>query len=106
MALEISKSDTAKLTIQGTSIELDSIYARVELSAAANGVDMQMGMYYYENATAFIEGSGVVKVKEMKSLYNAKADTEGGQTQTILLASEKVKESLEAEGYTVTIIEL
>ena len=106
MALEISKSDTAKLTIQGTSIELDSIYARIELAAAANGKDMQMGMYYYEDAASFEAGSGVVRITEMKPLYNAAADIEGGETQTILLASEKVKEDLEAQGYTVAIVEL
>ena len=106
MALEISKQDEAKLTIQGTSIELDSIYARIELAAAANGVDMQMGMYYYENAAAFEAGSQVLRIAEMKPLYNAAADIEGGETQTILLASEKVKEDLEAQGYTVAIVEL
>ncbi len=106
MALEISKSDTAKLTIQGTSIELDSAYARIELAAAANGVDMQMGMYYYENAAAFEAGSQVLNIKEMQTLFNAQADIAQGQTQTILLASEKVKEDLEAQGYTVAIVEL
>lgn len=106
MALEISKSDTAKLTIQGTSIELDSAYARIELAAAANGVNMQMGMYYYENAAAFESGSKVLKIDEMKPVYNAEADIAQGETQTILLASEKVKEALEAQGYTVAIVEL
>ena len=106
MALEISKAGDAKLTIEGTSIELDSAYARIELAAAANGVDMQMGMYYYENAAAFTAGTQVLKIAEMKPLYNAEADIAQGETQTILLASEKVKESLEAQGYSVVIVEL
>ena len=42
----------------------------------------------------------------MKPLYNAEADIAAGETQTILLASEKVKEDLEAQGYTVAIVEL
>ena len=106
MALEISKSDEAKLTISGTSIELDSIYARISLAAAENGINMQMGMYYYENAAAFTAGTQVLKIAEMKPLYNAEADIAQGETQTILLASEKVKESLEAQGYSVVIVEL
>ena len=106
MALEISKTADASLTIQGTSIELDSIYARIELAAAANGIDMQMRMYYYEDAASFEAGSGVVKITEMKSLYSGQADIAAGETQTILLASEKVKAALEAEGYTVTIVDL
>ena len=106
MALEISKAGDAKLTIEGTSIELDNAYARIELAAAANGVDMQMGMYYYENAATFEAGGGVLRISEMKPLYNGAADIEQGETQTILLASEKVKEALEAQGYTVAIVEL
>jgi hypothetical protein len=106
MALEISKSDEAKLTISGTSIELDSIYARISLAAAANGVNMQMGMYYYENAATFEAGGGVLNIEEMKAVYTGQADIEQGQTQTILLASEKVKEALEAKGYSVAIVEL
>ena len=77
-------SESAKLTIQGTSIELDSAYARIELAAAANGVDMQMGMYYYENAAAYESGSGVLKIAEMKPLYNAPADVEDGETLHII----------------------
>ena len=42
----------------------------------------------------------------MKPLYNGEADTAGGETPTILLASEKVKSDLEAAGYTVTIVDL
>jgi len=106
MALTITKKDDAKLTIQGTSIGLDSAYARIELAAAANGVDMQMGMYYYENAAAFETGKGVVKIAEMKSLYNGTVDTAEGETQTIALASAKVKADIEAEGYTVAIVDL
>ena len=106
MALEISKNGDAKLTIQGSSIELDSAYARIELAAAANGVNMQMGMYYYENAAAFEAGSKVLRISEMKPLYNATADIAQGETQTILLASEKVKADLESAGYNVTIVEL
>ena len=42
----------------------------------------------------------------MKSLYNAQADIEEGETQSIVIASEKVKADLEAAGYSVSIVEL
>ena len=106
MALEISKNGGAKLTIQGTSIELDSAYARIELAAAQNGVNMQMGVYYFENKATWEEGSSVAKIAEMTSLYNAEADIAQGETQTILLANEKVKEAIEAQGYTVAIVDI
>ena len=41
-------------------------------------------MYYYENAAAFDAGNGIVKINEMKPLYNGEADTAEGETQTIL----------------------
>jgi len=104
MALTITKTDEATITIKGTSIELDSAYARIELAAAANGVDMQMGMYYYEDKAAFQAGQGVVKVNELKPLFNAA--TEEAESQSIQLASEKVKTELEADGYTVSIVDL
>ena len=106
MALNITTQGDAKLTIQGTSIEVGSIYARIELAAAANGINMQMGMYYYENAASFESANGTVKINEMQSLFNAEADIAGGETQTILLASEKVKADLEEAGYAVTIVDL
>ena len=106
MALNITANGDAKLTIKGTSIEMSSAYARSALAAAANGVNMQMGMYYYENAASFEAGNGTVKINEMKPLYNGEADTAGGETQTVLVASEKVKAALEAAGYTVTIVDL
>ena len=56
MALEITKTAGASLTIQGTSITLDSVYSRIELAAGQNGVNMQMGMYYYEDKAAFDAG--------------------------------------------------
>ena len=67
---------------------------------------MQMGMYYYENAAAFDAGNGTVSITEMQPLYNGEADIESGETQTVLLASEKVKAALEGEGYSVTIVDL
>jgi hypothetical protein len=106
MALTITKTDSAPLTIQGTNIALTSIYARLELQAFANGVDMVMGMYYYEDAAAFEAGSSVVAIAEMQPQYSAQADISEGETQTVLLASEKVKEALEAQGYTVEIVDL
>lgn len=106
MALNITAQGDAKLTINGTSIEMNSIYARIELAAAANGINMQMGMYYYENAAAFESGNGTVKINEMQSLYNGEADIAGGETQTVLVASEKVKAALEEQGYSVSIVDL
>jgi hypothetical protein len=106
MALEISKTAEAALTIQGTSIALDSIYARIELASGQNGVNMQMGMYYYEDQAAFDAGSSVVRIVEMASLFNGEADIAAGETQTLQLASEKVKADIEAQGYTVAIVDL
>jgi predicted GNAT family acetyltransferase len=106
MALTITKKGDAKLVIQGTSVELDTAYARVELAAAANGTDMQMGMYYYADKASFKAGKQVVKIDGLTSLFNATADTAGGEKQTIDLACSKVKADLEGKGYTVALADL
>jgi len=106
MALEISKTAEATLTIQGTSIALDSVYSRIELASGQNGINMQMGMYPYEDKASFEAGSKTVKIVELPSLYNGEADIAAGETQTIQLASEQVKAKLEEQGYTVAIVDL
>lgn len=106
MALTITKTDEASLTIKGTSIELPSVYARIELAASPNGINMQMGMYYYEDKAAFQAAQGVLKVNELKDLFNGAADLEESESQSVQLASEKVKAELEAKGYTVSIVDL
>ena len=102
MALEISKSETSKLIIQGTSIELDSIYARISMNANANGIDMRLNIFHYENKEAWAASTPIVKLMSMPTTYNAEAEEE----QSILVASEKVKAQLEDAGYSVAIIDL
>ena len=80
--------------------------ARIELAASPNGVDMQMGMYYYEDKAAFQAAQGVLKVNELQDLFNGAADLEQSESQSVQLASEKVKAQLEAKGYTVAIVDL
>ena len=106
MALTITKKGSAKLVIQGTSVELDSAYARVELASAKDGISMQMGMYYYADKAAFKAGKGIVRIDGLPSLLNATADTAGGEKQTIDLACAKAKAELEGKGYTVALADL
>jgi|5B_taG_2_1085324.scaffolds.fasta_scaffold00447_21 hypothetical protein len=108
MALTITKTDTLPLTIKGTSVVLPSVYARLETAFSPNGINIQIGMYFYENKAAFQSEEGVVKIKELKSLYNKEADlaADPAESQTVELAHEKVKADLEAKGYTVAIVDL
>ena len=106
MALLISKSETALLTIEGTSIGLDSVYVRLDLSANQNGINMHSALYYYVDKTAFDSGSEVVSIAGMESAYYLEADQEVGESQTILVASEKIKAALEEAGYVVKIVDL
>ena len=87
MALTITKTEKTTLTIKGTSIELPSVYARIELAASPNGKDMQMGMYYYEDKVSFKAAQGAVKVNELKNLYNSSANLEESESQSVQLLS-------------------
>ena len=42
----------------------------------------------------------------MDPLFSGDADIAAGETQTLQLASEKVKADIEAQGYTVAIVDL
>lgn len=106
MALLISKSETALLTIEGTSIGLDSVYVRLDLASNQNGINMHSALYYYVDKAAFDSGSEVVSITGMESVYYLEADQEAGESQTILVASEKIKAALEEAGYAVEIVDL
>ena len=109
MALEITAANDAKLVISGTATELTSIYSRIEFAFKPNGVNCQGGLYNYA-AKAQYESSPtqLLKLEGFKKLYSFEVDSspEGGEEQSLETGHEKVKADLEAQGYTVVIVDL
>lgn len=107
MALEITATATAKITVKGTTVELPSIYSRLELGLPKNGKSMSVALYGYGSKVIYNANQGdTVKVEEIKSNYNLNVDVLAGEEQSLQLAHDKVKALLEAQGYTVAIVGL
>lgn len=106
MALEITATATAKLTVQGTSNELASVYGRVSCIMSEDGKTMNTRLFNYGAKQNYLDGEVSTTIKELQSKYTLDVDVLGGEEQSIRLASEKMKALLEAEGYTVSIIDL
>jgi hypothetical protein len=106
MALEITAAGGAKLVISGTSTELASIYARIEFGFSPNGINCQGGLYNYSAKAQYESGpTQLLKLDGFKQLYSFEIDT-ATEEQSLETGHEKVKAGLEAQGYTVVIVDL
>lgn len=100
MALIITATETAKLPIKGTNIELESIYARINWNAPIQGKSIQYGLVpfinklFYKNNNPvminFVGASGFIALQE-------------NDEQSLQFVHEKIKEQLESLGFTVII---
>ena len=107
MALNITAQGDAKLTIQGTSIEVGSTYGRLEIGLAANGINMQVNNGIYEARANYEAGDSILRIAELSgTLYNFIVDVEAGEEQSLTLAHSKLQSDLEDLGYSVSIIDL
>jgi len=109
MALLINATETNKLTIKGTTLELPSIYARVECANSFDGLKMVGRIYSFESKQLYTNEKTLLQVKELTEYDNQKTfdvDVTGGEKQSVLLFHEKLKAELEGAGYVVDIIEL
>jgi hypothetical protein len=103
--------NTEKIYYKGTTVEVASVVARLEFAAPKDGKRIQVAPYYYADATAYENGEPTLSIEGVDGfLLNAKyydlalgTDPETYDPQTIQVAHDKVKEDLEALGYTVVI---
>lgn len=104
MALNISGGT---LTIQGTSTTVSSVYSRLEIAFFPSGKNMQVSSLVYGAKSNYSAGDSILRIKELNnSLFNFDVDVDGGESQSLLLAHQKVESQLEADGYSVVIVDL
>ena len=108
MALEISKSDTAKLTISGTNTELDSVYGRIQFTFEQNGSNSRGEIYLYQDKSYYDSGQpSALKIKELASPCDFSFTIDiATEEQSLQTGSEAAKQQLESLGYSVAIIDL
>ena len=56
MALKITATTEKKILIKGTDVELQEVYARLEMVARADGKTMEVYLQYYANKEQFEAG--------------------------------------------------
>lgn len=101
MALIISPTTEQKIYVQGTSIELSSVYARLEFGCRPNGTTMEIAFYTYADYDAFLAGSNLPTDLPLSNLTQ---DTDPAtQTQGLGAAHELAKAWFESLGYQVSI---
>ena len=101
MALIITPTPSQKIHIQGTSIELLSVYTRIEFGCRPNGKTIELAFYTYANKTAYQAGS---YLPTDLPIGNTTRDIDlETQTQSVEAAHELAKTWYEEQGYTVTI---
>lgn len=106
MALEITAAGSAKLIISGTTTELASIYARIEFACPKNGASMQGALYNYAAKTEYeADAKSLLRLDSFQTNYAVAIDV-ATQEQSLETGHEGIKTQLEAEGYTVVIVDL
>jgi hypothetical protein len=101
MALIITPTTEKKILVQGTTIELSSVYNRLEFGCRPNGISMEITFYTYADKAAFDAGNYLPTDLPTGNL-NKDIDLET-QTQSVEAAHELAKTWYEEQGYNVTI---
>ena len=102
MGLLVSATAEKKILIQGTEIELPSVYARLEYGARANGVTLEIAASTYESKDAYEAGASILLTDVPMS--NITVELEEGQMQDLSSAELYSKVGYEELGYSVEVL--
>ena len=101
MALLITPTIEKKIYVQGTLIELTSVYNRLEFGCRPNGITMEIAFYTYADKTAFDIGNSLpTDLPTGNLIQDIDLLT---QTQGLETAHELAKVWYESLGYDVVI---
>ena len=105
--ITITSTETAKITFEGTNVEINNVIARLEFTAPSGGKTLQAALYVYENLAAFeADPNNLMKVDGFQSgakTYDLSNGDETWKAQTIAVAHEEAKAYLESLGFTAVI---
>lgn len=103
MGLIIKSTETKKIVITGTEVELPSIYGRVEFAARADGKTLEVALSTFASLEAFESKASVITTSV--PMGNLNVDLSTGQAQDLNTSLLYMKAALEQEGYNVVIEE-
>lgn len=99
MGLLIKSTETSKIIITGTSIEMPEIYCRIEFAGRANGTTLEIASLNYASKIAFKDGANAISTNVPNG--NLTVELQEGETQTIETALAYTQLALEQAGYEV-----
>lgn len=99
MGLLVKSTETSKIIITGTSIELPEVYCRIEFAGRANGITLEIAALNYASKIAFKEGANAISTNVPNG--NFTVELQEGQKQTIETALAYTQLALEQAGYEV-----
>tara|TARA_R100001244_G_scaffold123427_1_gene93100 strand:+ start:193 stop:510 length:318 start_codon:yes stop_codon:yes gene_type:complete len=104
MAIRITQKDDKKLTLSGTSTELNSVYARLEIALFPDGTSANAGLHVYDSKSSYTAGKRTARVDDL--ILSRRVELEEGVEQTLSSVHDAVKELIKADGYTATVVDL
>ena len=99
MGLLVKSTETAKIIITGTTIEMPEVYCRVEFAGRANGTTLEVATFNYASKIAFKEGANSISTNVPNG--NFTVELKEGEMQTIENALAYTQVALESAGYEV-----
>jgi len=103
MALSIKSTETKKINISGTSLELTEVYGRIEFVGRSNGKTLEIATSTYTTKSTYEEGKPVFTDIPSNNIY---VDIEPTEVQSLETAHKYAKMVYEQLGYDVTIIDI
>jgi hypothetical protein len=99
MGLLVKQTETAKIIVTGTEIEIPEVYCRIEFAGRANGITLEIASSNYESKEAFKDGVSAISTNIPFS--NFTVELQEGEMQTIETALAYMQVALEEAGYEV-----
>jgi hypothetical protein len=103
MGLIIISTETKKILITGTQIELPNLYGRVEFAARADGKTLEIALSTFASLEAFENNASVITTNV--PMGNLTVKIEPTQSQDLTTSLLYMKAVLEQDGYAVIIEE-
>ena len=99
MGLLVKQTETAKIIITGTTIEMPEVYCRIEFAGRANGTTLEIASSNYASKVSFKEGANTISTNVPNGSFTV--ELQQGETQTIETALAYTQVALEQAGYII-----
>jgi hypothetical protein len=101
MGLIINKTEEKTITIQGTTIEMDSVYGRIEFAGRADGKTLEIAVTTYASYQAFTSGAAAFSTDVQMGSFTV--ELQPTEVQSIDTALQYASSAYTQQGYVVQV---